>query len=110
MTTLLDRHDLVLADLDGTLYQGRAAIPGAVDAVRAAADLGDDLLEPRTVGHVAGQRDRAASGGYHFACRFVGRVLLEVDDHDCSAIGRQSLDDGLADALRAAGNQGDLAA
>ncbi len=40
MTTLLDRYDLVLADLDGTLYQGRAAIPGAVDAVRAAADRG----------------------------------------------------------------------
>ena len=40
MNTLLDRHDLVLADLDGTLYQGRAAIPGAVDAVRAAADRG----------------------------------------------------------------------
>ena len=40
MTTLLDRHDLVLADLDGTLYQGRAAIPGAVDAIRAAADRG----------------------------------------------------------------------
>ena len=34
MTTLLDRHDLVLADLDGTLYQGREAIPGAVAAVR----------------------------------------------------------------------------
>jgi HAD superfamily hydrolase (TIGR01457 family) len=40
MTTLLDRHDLLLADLDGTLYQGRAAIPGAVEAVRAAADRG----------------------------------------------------------------------
>ncbi len=40
MTTLLDRHDLVLADLDGTLYQGREAIPGAVDAVRAAGDRG----------------------------------------------------------------------
>lgn len=40
MTTLLDRYDLLLADLDGTLYQGRAAIPGAVDAVRAAADRG----------------------------------------------------------------------
>lgn len=40
MTTLLDCHDLVLADLDGTLYQGRAAIPGGVDAVRAAADRG----------------------------------------------------------------------
>ena len=40
MNTLLDRHDLVLADLDGTLYQGRAAIPGAVDAIRAAADRG----------------------------------------------------------------------
>jgi len=40
MTTLLDRHDLVLADLDGTLYQGREAIPGAVAAVLAAADRG----------------------------------------------------------------------
>jgi HAD superfamily hydrolase (TIGR01457 family) len=40
MTTLLDRHDLVLADLDGTLYQGREAIPGAVDAVRAAGERG----------------------------------------------------------------------
>ena len=40
MTPLLDHHDLVLTDLDGTLYQGRAAIPGAVDAVRAAADRG----------------------------------------------------------------------
>ena len=40
MTTLLDRHDLVLADLDGTLYQGREAIPGAVDAVRAVGERG----------------------------------------------------------------------
>ena len=40
MTPLLDRHDLVLADLDGTLYQGREAIPGAVDAVRAAGERG----------------------------------------------------------------------
>jgi glycerol-1-phosphatase len=40
MTTLLDRHDLVLADLDGTLYQGREAIPGAVAAVVAAAGKG----------------------------------------------------------------------
>lgn len=40
MAGLLDRHDLVLADLDGTLYQGREAIPGAVEAVRAAGDRG----------------------------------------------------------------------
>ena len=40
MATLLDRHDLVLADLDGTLYQGRAAIPGAVEAVLAAGERG----------------------------------------------------------------------
>jgi HAD superfamily hydrolase (TIGR01457 family) len=40
MATLLDRHDLILADLDGTLYQGREAIPGAVEAVRAAGDRG----------------------------------------------------------------------
>ena len=40
MATLLDRHDLVLADLDGTLYQGSEAIPGAVEAVVAAGDRG----------------------------------------------------------------------
>jgi HAD superfamily hydrolase (TIGR01457 family) len=40
MATLLDRHDLILADLDGTLYQGREAIPGAVEAVRSAGDRG----------------------------------------------------------------------
>jgi glycerol 3-phosphatase-2 len=37
---LLDRHDLLLADLDGTLYRGREAVPGAVDAVRAAGEKG----------------------------------------------------------------------
>ena len=40
MTALLDRHDLLLADLDGTLYRGREAVPGAVEAVLAAGDRG----------------------------------------------------------------------
>lgn len=40
MTTPLDRYDVLLADLDGTLYRGREAVPGAVEAVRAAADRG----------------------------------------------------------------------
>ncbi len=40
MSVLLDRHDLVLADLDGTLYRGREAVPGAVEAVHAAAHRG----------------------------------------------------------------------
>jgi HAD superfamily hydrolase (TIGR01450 family) len=38
--SLLDRHDLLLADLDGTLYRGREAVPGALDAVRAAGARG----------------------------------------------------------------------
>ncbi|WP_433295840.1 HAD-IIA family hydrolase [Pseudonocardia sp. CA-142604] len=33
---LLSRHDAVLADLDGTLYRGRGAVPGAVEAVKSA--------------------------------------------------------------------------
>ena len=37
---LLSRHDVLLADLDGTLYRGPAAVPGAVEAVRAAAERG----------------------------------------------------------------------
>ena len=40
MTSLLDRHDVLLADLDGTLYAGQDAIPYAVDAVVAAAARG----------------------------------------------------------------------
>ncbi|MGI5131499.1 HAD-IIA family hydrolase [Pseudonocardia sp. CA-107938] len=40
MTPLRDQHDVLLADLDGTLYAGRAAVPGAVEAVRGAAEHG----------------------------------------------------------------------
>lgn len=40
MTDLLARHDVLLADLDGTLYRGPAAIPGAADAVKEAARRG----------------------------------------------------------------------
>lgn len=32
--TLLDRHDAVLLDLDGTVYQGNVALPGAYEAIR----------------------------------------------------------------------------
>jgi glycerol-1-phosphatase len=37
---LLAQHDVLLADLDGTLYRGRTAVPGAVEAVLAAAQRG----------------------------------------------------------------------
>jgi Predicted sugar phosphatases of the HAD superfamily len=40
VTDLLDHHDVLLADLDGTLYRGRDAVPGAVDAVLGAAGRG----------------------------------------------------------------------
>ncbi len=40
MTDLLDRYDVLLADLDGTLYRGQAAVPGAAEAVRGAAERG----------------------------------------------------------------------
>lgn len=36
MTDVLDRHDVLLADLDGTLYRGQVAVPGAVEAVTGA--------------------------------------------------------------------------
>ncbi len=35
MTTLSSRYDAVLLDLDGTIYRGGEALPGAVDAVTA---------------------------------------------------------------------------
>jgi HAD superfamily hydrolase (TIGR01450 family) len=40
MTDLLDRYDVVLADLDGTLYRSQDAVPGAVEAVLGAAARG----------------------------------------------------------------------
>ena len=40
MTDLLGLHDVLLADLDGTLYRGPEAVPGAVEAVRGAAERG----------------------------------------------------------------------
>ena len=40
MSDLLDRHDVLLADLDGTLYRGAGAVPGAVEAVGGAAARG----------------------------------------------------------------------
>jgi HAD superfamily hydrolase (TIGR01450 family) len=40
MSDLLDRYDVLLADLDGTLYRGRAPVPGAAEAVRGAAERG----------------------------------------------------------------------
>lgn len=39
-TDLLSAHDVLLADLDGTLYRGQEAVPGAVEAVLAAAARG----------------------------------------------------------------------
>ena len=40
MTDLLSRYDVLLADLDGTLYAGAVAVPGAVAAIRTAAGRG----------------------------------------------------------------------
>lgn len=40
MMDLLDVHDGLLADLDGTLYRGRDVVPGAAEAVRGAAARG----------------------------------------------------------------------
>ncbi|GAA1867514.1 HAD-IIA family hydrolase [Pseudonocardia ailaonensis] len=37
---LLSRFDVLLVDLDGTLYAGPAAVPGAVEAIRGAAGRG----------------------------------------------------------------------
>lgn len=76
MSTPLDRHDVLLADLDGTLYRGPEAMPGAVEAVLAAqargvatmyvtnnasrrpADVARHLVE---LGFPAGEQDVVAS-------------------------------------------------
>ncbi len=40
MTTLLDAHDVLLLDLDGTLFRGATPVPGAPDAIARAARNG----------------------------------------------------------------------
>lgn len=40
MSELLAEHDVLLADLDGTLYRGAVAVPGAVTAIRHAVGRG----------------------------------------------------------------------
>jgi HAD superfamily hydrolase (TIGR01450 family) len=40
VSDMLDRFDALLADLDGTLYRGPVAVPGAVEAVAAAGGRG----------------------------------------------------------------------
>ena len=59
------------------------------------------------IGHV----DGAAGDGLSpiSARRLVGEVAVEVPDLDRGAAGGEALDDGLADALRAAGDDGDMA-
>jgi len=58
--TLLARYDALLLDLDGTVYRGRDAVPGAVEAVAAA---------------------RAAGVGIRFVTNNASRAPQEVADH-----------------------------
>lgn len=43
MTTLLDAHDVVMLDLDGTLFRGATPIPGAIETIAAAARAGHQV-------------------------------------------------------------------
>ena len=49
-------HDALLVDLDGTVYAGPRAIPGAVEALEAAREQG------RTVSYVTNNASRAPEG------------------------------------------------
>lgn len=87
-TTLAGQHDALLFDLDGTLFRGRVALPGAPEEVAAASKAGlrvgyltnngsrsaeqvaDQL---RTLGFVADARDVVTSG--HAAARLLAGRL-----------------------------------
>ena len=43
MTSLLDAHDVLLLDLDGTLFKGATPIPGAIDTIARAARAGHQI-------------------------------------------------------------------
>ena len=58
MSDLLDRHDFLLADLDGTLYRGAGAVPGAVEVAAVAegdadVEASDDVADPERSSGVA---------------------------------------------------------
>ncbi|MBW4721173.1 HAD-IIA family hydrolase [Saccharothrix obliqua] len=58
-TVLVDRYDALLLDLDGTVYRGREAVPGAVEAVAAARARGTGI---RFVTNNASRSPREVAG------------------------------------------------
>ena len=83
MTALRDGYDALLLDLDGTLYQGSQAIPGAREALggRGSSPALRDQQRQSQPGRGRGTpartrfRHRRVDGGDEFAVR--GRLLAE---------------------------------
>jgi HAD superfamily hydrolase (TIGR01450 family) len=69
---LVERYDLVMLDLDGVVYVGDAAVPGAADALRRAREAGVHLA------YVTNNASRSPEA----VAEKLGRVGVEADPHD----------------------------
>jgi len=108
--TLLDDHDALLLDLDGTVYRGEAAIDGAAEVVTAAHDHGvavrfvtnNASRAPETVAEqLTGLGVAAEPGEISTSAQAAARMLAERLDQNATVlvVGAPSL----ADEVREAG-------
>lgn len=107
---LLDRYDGVLLDLDGTVYRGRMAIPGAAPAVHAVRQAGWPVgyvtnNASRDPSEVAGQLTALGfeAGKEHVITSAQAGAALLADRLDTGAAVLVVGTDALADEVRAAG-------
>ncbi|HEY9416718.1 MAG TPA: HAD-IIA family hydrolase [Pseudonocardia sp.] len=86
MTTLLDTHDVLLLDLDGTLFRGATPIPGATDALARAAGAGHQISyltnngsrnPAQVAAHLVDLGFEATESGVVTSGQAAGRLLAE---------------------------------
>ncbi len=105
----VDVDDLVPA-IERILAGGRGGAADAgivhreVEPAIGAGGEGDHGFDLVGLGDVDGEGGRGAAGGDQRIGGGLGRIGVEIGDHDLGATGRERLDDGLADAGSATGD------
>jgi hypothetical protein len=79
-----------------------------VDAPVQRVHRGDHRVDIRAPGDIAGDADRLGTASPQLGRKGLGAVRGEIDDPDARALAREGPRDGRADALRSAGDCGDL--
>lgn len=104
---LVDDYDTVLLDLDGVLFRGSVAIPGAADAVETVRSLGKKVIfltnnASRTLSQVASQLAAvgiaSSEAEIETSARAAGAVLSERGVRRVFPIGQDGILEALADS------------